>query len=145
MPEAKDYGTVGMLLLPSVRPLHEDEEVMSLFEQDELTPDGKRLVRMQTIRVMRGDKLVEFPREMGPSANYKAGPFVIPCLGAHSVGEVLEMAERIRPILAAGVNQAMAEHAADFNVIEAAIRQREMTREYTKRNHRTFMRDSTKG
>ena len=134
-----------MLLLPSVRPLHMDDEVMSLREEDQLTADGTRVVRLQIIRVRRGDKLVEFPRELGLSSTFAAGPFLIPALGAHSVGEVMEMAEQLRPVLARGMDNAMAAHRAEFNVVEAAIQKAEMTRAYMRQNHRTYRRDSGKG
>lgn len=143
MPEAKDYGTVGYLLLPTVQPLHIDEEVQSLYEEDRIVPGG--FVRVQVIRVYRGGKLTEFPRVMGPSSNYNAGPFIIPAFGAHTVGEVLEMAEQLRPALAKGVATAMAEHAAEFDPLKAAVEQHEMTREYMRRNPLTYRRDSGKG
>lgn len=136
-----------MLLFPSLRPLHDDEEVVYLKEMDELIPTdhGERLVRTQTIRVRRGEKFVDFPRVLGLSKDHPEGPMFIPSLGAHRVGEMIELAERCRRVLAKGLEVAMAEHAAEFNVIEAAITQREMTRLYKKRNSRTWRRDSRKG
>ena len=146
MPDPSDYSTVGMILLPSLRPLYDDEEAISLREDDRLIQQehGERLMRVQTIRVRRGEKFVDFPRVMGPSKDYAAGPFLIPSLGAHCVGEIIDMAERCRRVLTKGLEEVMAEYAADFNVIEAAITQREMTRLYKKRNSRTWQRDSRK-
>ena len=145
MPEAKHYGTVGYLLMPTVQPLHVDEEAQSLYEEDRLSDDGKQLVRVQAIRVYRGGRLVEFPRVMGPVRDWQYGPFLIPAFGAHSVGEVMDMAEQIRPMLSAGVQTAMEQHAAEFDLIGAAVQKAEMTREYMRRNHRTYRRDSGKG
>ena len=142
MPEPRHYGSVA-IIIPTLRPLHIDELAWSLYEDDRLSEDGKVLMRFQTVQVIRDGRRVEFPRALGPSHNYFAGPFLIPALEAHSVGEVVEMAELLRGDK--GLDRAMEAHAADFNVVEAAIQKHEMTREYMRRNPRTYRRDSRKG
>lgn len=123
------------LIVPSVRPLHIDEMVWSLYEQDELTYDGKRLVRVQVVRVNRGGRLTEFRRTLGPSSAFAAEPFAIMVLDTESVGRIMDKAEKYRHHN--GLQKAMDDHLAEGDVVQAAIQRAEMTKEFIKRNRRT--------
>lgn len=123
------------LLVPSVRPLHIDEMVWSLYEQDELTYDGKRLVRVQVIRVDRDGRLTEFRRTLGPASAFTAEPFAIMVLNTESVGRIMDKAENYRHHN--GLQRAMDDHLAEGDVVQAAIQRAEMTKEFIRRNPRT--------
>ena len=123
------------VFLPNSGRLREDEKAWSLREEDELTYDGKRLVRMQHIRVRRDGRLMDFAVEMGPSANYTNAGFELVLLGEHSVGEALEMAEKCR--LDTGLGQAMDDHLQEVNVVALMQMRAEMINVYRRRNQRT--------
>lgn len=143
MPEPQHYGSVG-IILPSLRPLGVDEKCWALIEEDRLSEDGKRLERIQRIQVVRDGRRVEFSKALGPAENYAGGPFLIPAMETDSVGNVADMADRLR--IDKGLLRAMEAHEeAEGNIIERAIERIEMTREYMRRNHRTYRRDSRKG
>lgn len=142
MPEAQHYGSVG-IILPSLQPLGVDEKCWALIEEDRLSQDGKQLLRVQRIQVVRNGERVEFSKALGPSEDYLSGPFLIPALECHSVGEVADMANLLR--VDKGLDRAMEAHENEGNIIQTAIERIEMTREYMRRNHRTYLRDSGKG
>lgn len=84
-----------------------DEPCWCLKELNQPTPDSRGVHRYQIIAVMRGDPPpVEFRRDLGPAAAFTATEFAIPggvcdpTTGRywieHRVGELVEMAERIR-------------------------------------------------
>ena len=115
-----------------------------LIEADELSEDGKQLLRMQHIEVIRDGRRVRFSKPLGVSEDYLNGPFMIPALEMDSVGNVTDMADKLR--VDKGLLRALEAHEAEEgNVIERAIERIEMTREYMRRNPRTYLRDSGKG
>lgn len=123
------------ILLPTARPLHQDDKAWSLTEEDMLSPDGKTTQRTQTVRVVRDDRLVEFTRVLGSAFDSAAGPFYIPSYNAHTVGQLMEYANLLRTDT--GLGAAMKEHHEEVNVVQEAIEQVEMVREYMRRNPRT--------
>lgn len=123
------------IYLPGAGALKEDEKAWSLREEDELSYDGKRLVRMQHIRVRRDGRLLDFAVEMGPAANYTNAGFELVLLGEHSVGQALEMAEKCR--LDTGLGEAMDEHLQEVDVVALMQMRAEIINEFRKRNART--------
>lgn len=80
--------------------VNEDEPCVSLKEVIEPSPLGGRH-RYQIIRVLRGQNIVEFRKDMGKAENFKHGAFIIPGAGddnvpVHKVGELVEIADRVR-------------------------------------------------
>jgi hypothetical protein len=80
--------------------VNEDEPCVSLKEQNEPSPFGGRH-RYQIIRVLRGQKIVEFRHDLGKAENFKANAFIIPGAGddnipVHKVGELVEIANYLR-------------------------------------------------
>lgn len=73
-----------------------DEKVEWVWESDEDKPMYGSC-RYQHIQLVRGDKMRHFVGEMGPSSNYPlAHPFNFWAGSEYSVGECLEIAERLR-------------------------------------------------
>lgn len=140
-----EYRSPGVpLFLPSIRRLSEDEKCWSLYERDEFTADFKRVRRIQTIRVIRDGRLVEFANDLGPASSFKAGPFTVMCLLEDSVGYALEYAHFMRNDGDKGLEQAMADHLGEINVIEAAALRAEQVRTHLARNTRTLKRSRKK-
>jgi hypothetical protein len=80
--------------------VHEDEPCVSLKELIELSPKGKRH-RYQIIRVLRGERIWEFRRDLGVARKFKANPFIIPGAGTDNipverVGDLIEIADYLR-------------------------------------------------
>lgn len=83
-----------------------DEPGYSLKEIVQRTPDSKALHRYQCIRVLRGDQVAEFRRDLGPASGFSAGEFVIPggvtdehsgrIYVEHKVAELVEIADLLR-------------------------------------------------
>lgn len=72
-----------------------DERAFSLAEMPFKTADEKAIRRFQVIRVNRADRLAEFRTDLGP---WRQGDraFAIPAFWEHTVGELREMADRLR-------------------------------------------------
>src|ERR1051326_2493494 len=83
------------------RPLNMDERVLTLFEVNVAhngTDNGKGQAEQhhhQVIIVRRGDYECKFVKDMGLAA-LSGNQFQFPCLGLYSVGEALEIADRLR-------------------------------------------------
>jgi hypothetical protein len=80
--------------------VNEDEPCISLKELVENSPMGKKH-RYQIIRVLRGDKIVEFRHDLGRANRFKAGQFIIPGCGEDNVpvervGDLVEIADYMR-------------------------------------------------
>ncbi|MDO8673043.1 MAG: hypothetical protein Q7O66_16670 [Dehalococcoidia bacterium] len=58
--------------------VHEDEPAFSLKEMNEMAPDYRGFRRYQTIKVFRGDAVVEFRKDLGSAKNFTVEEFVIP-------------------------------------------------------------------
>lgn len=83
---------------PAHRGLHPDEKVWELRERvvvDSRTP-GAVPVRVQSLRVLRNDRLVWFDRVMGPEAAFTGSLIEFWAAFEYSAGEVVEIAERLR-------------------------------------------------
>ena len=91
-----------------------DEPAFSLREENRLSPDFKSMRRYQVIRVVRGDRLVSWIRDLGEASEFDALQFAIPGgtvdeetgIGRHfdegyadkihTVGKLMEMADKMR-------------------------------------------------
>jgi hypothetical protein len=142
VPESiQEYLSIGFnLLLPTMRGVSKDEKCWSLFERDEFTPDYKQIKRVQTVRVHRNARLVEFKLDLGLASAFDAGPFVIPCLDEETVGWAYDQANWMRTRGVAGLIEAMDRHLEGDNVIQRAIERAEQTQEYLRRNPMTSSR-----
>ena len=127
-----------VLILQQNRPLSYDERAWSLEELDRLADDGKGFRRVQNIRVWRDGRLHEFSRDLGPTLQFKASPIGVMSLDMHTVGEVMDFADKIR--FDSGLEQAMADHAGEYNIVEQLVTRREQLWEFVKRNPRTAKR-----
>ncbi len=84
----------------------QDEGAFSLKELNFLSPDSKSWRRYQIIKVVRGDKLAEYKRDLGPAKSFQAEEFQV--LGGvvdeatgrgeilHTVGELQDIANHMR-------------------------------------------------
>lgn len=52
--------------------------------------------RYQILYVNRGDRIAEYHRDLGDAALFESGPFRIPSLWEHTVGELQEIADNVR-------------------------------------------------
>ena len=83
-----------------------DEPAWSLKEILGPAPDSKSVRRFQVIKVVRGDRLAEFRRDLGRADRFTAGEFAIPggvsdpATGRfellHTVGELVDIADFLR-------------------------------------------------
>jgi hypothetical protein len=91
-----------------------NEPAFSLRELNQSTPDFKAVHRYQIIRVVRGDSLATYQRDLGMASKYDALQFIIPGgtvdektgvathfddgekTKEHTVGKLMEMADRLR-------------------------------------------------
>ena len=85
-----------MPLLPATTVISPDEKAWSLAEVIRQAPDYKGFRRYQHVIVVRGDKLAEFVVDMGRATKYRADQFRIPSLMEHTVGELWDIADRLR-------------------------------------------------
>ncbi len=93
-------------LIAGVNAVSMDEGCWSLKEVNEQSPGSRGWRRYQVIRVIRGDTLAEFRRNLGPARKFKSDQFAIPggvvdeTTGRfellHTVGELYDMAECLR-------------------------------------------------
>jgi hypothetical protein len=88
------------LIILATDKVNTDEPCISLKELVEPCPFGGRH-RYQIIRVLRGEKIAEFRRDLGKAKKFKAGQFVIPGCGddnipVERVGDLIEIADYIR-------------------------------------------------
>ena len=127
-------------LLPFARKLSPNEKVLMLVEEDRLTANLMRHHRWQIIYVGRGNQVYEFPRDLGPSENYKdVGGFILLSDGEDTVAEMLDLADEERD---KNLIKAVLDEVADKStLIKDSIDLLEQKRELVKRNTRTLRRD----
>lgn len=81
-----------------------DEPCWSLSDLIQMSPDSKSVNRYEVVKIMRGERIVEFRRSLGPAINFNAEEFVIPggvqnggrFQVLHTVGQLREIAEAFR-------------------------------------------------
>ena len=118
------------------QPLRRDEKCWSLFERDDLTPDGKSVRRVQGIRVFRDARLVQFDRDLGDVAQFNhAAPFAIASLDQDSVGEAMDYADAMRGSrLQQDLRRVMDEHREQRDVVQLAIQSAEQMQTWIRQN-----------
>jgi hypothetical protein len=118
--ELEQTPTGDQLLLPLADALRSDESALMLREINARTSDLKEEHRWQLITIVRKDRLMEFPRSLGPAINYvDVGLFVI--LGDNdgdTVDMLMDMADNMRA--ENQVARLIAEDAADSTLIADA-------------------------
>ncbi len=127
-----------VIYLPGEQGLQADEKVWTLTESTTFSFDYKHLRRVQTIRVVRNDKMVEFTRDLGPAADWDTAPFAVVSLFADSVGQAMESADYLRGEGPAELLQVMQEHLHEYNVIDDAIQRATEMQSYMRANPRTI-------
>ena len=90
-------------LVPVALFVRMDEPCMGLFELNQMSPDFKGVRRYQIIRVLRGDRIAEWRKDLGPRTAFIAPEFRVP--GGvidektgrfeilHTVGELKDIAD----------------------------------------------------
>lgn len=73
-----------------------DELALALYEINLLSPDGWHRKRYEIIKVVRDGKEAEYRRDLGMAKDYTAEPFRIPSYLEHTVGELRDIANRLR-------------------------------------------------
>lgn len=124
------------IVIGTNKPLRNDERARSLLEGDEITPDGRDIHRVQTVKVIRDGEMVKFRLSLGPAKNFTAGPIFILSMEEHSVGEVLAMADALREN--SGLDRAMENHRNQGDLIAGIVAQEEMVRAFAKSHPRTM-------
>lgn len=127
-------------VLPFARSLERNEKALMLIEEDRMTADLRAEHRWQSIYVQRGESIVEFPRDLGPSRDFKGiGGFILLSGGEDSVASIMDMADVER-----GENRIKAvldEAKENSTLIHDAIELLEQKRTLVNRNTRTLRRD----
>jgi len=110
------------------------ERALALFEFEDYGQDGKSVRRWQRIRMLRGDRVIDFDRDLGPASNLTAGPLVV--VGAldcsDTVGELQDEADAERESL--GLAKFLAEKREQSTFKRDLIEQQLMTEEYRKQH-----------
>lgn len=122
-------------------PLSKDEKAWSLYEVEMyVTVAGNRqeLHRVQTVRVVRDGRLVEFSRDLGPASKWAAGPLTVISLGEDSVGQAMDLADYQRGPSQKDLKRAMDDHLASRNIIQEAITRAEQMQKFMRENPRTI-------
>jgi hypothetical protein len=125
------------LILPFADQLRRDERALMLIEEDRFTADTLEDHRWQIIYVERGDRIYEFPRDLGPTSLYVGvGGFLLYSGGEDEVAQLMDMADAergqnlLKPVLD--------EVAARSRLVEDAVELLEQKETYIKRNERTL-------
>lgn len=136
--DLKEYRPSSLaLLIPGMHTLHPDEKCWSLYERDEITADFKQVRRMQTVRVIRGGRLVEFSVDLGPASAFTAAAFTIASMLEDSVGEVRDIAEYMRSDHQADLQRVMDDQRDEGpSIVDRAIESAAQMQTYMRRNPR---------
>lgn len=117
--------------------LRSDEPALMLVEENRVTEDYRSIRRWQLVYVGRGNHVYEFPRDLGPSDNFKGVEgFLLFSGGEDSVAALMEMANAERENRK--LRNILDEVAATSTLVEDAVRLEEQKRELVKRNERTL-------
>lgn len=117
--------------------LSADEPALMLVEENRITSDLRADHRWQIIYVGRGDRVYEFPRDLGPAKNYRdVEGFILFSGGEDSVASLMDMADAERETNK--MKAILAERSANSTLIKDAVRLEEQKHEFVKRNERTL-------
>ena len=134
--ESRPLAHTEGLIVATTNYLNADEPALMLVEEDRVTSNFKNH-RWQIVYVGRGDKVYEFPRDLGPATNYKnIEPFLLFSGGEDTVAYLMDMADAERDTNK--LKLILAERAANSTLIQDAISLEEAKRTLVKRNSRTL-------
>lgn len=119
--------------------VHPDEPAYGLREEPRLMPgpNGSSSWRwIQTVFVIRGDAIAAHTTDFGPAENFNlVTPLMMPSFGDDTVAQLREHAEKNR--YDTYWQKRAEEQLENSTLIQDAIAQLEMQKEFTKRNPRT--------
>ena len=123
-------------------PRRDERWALNLAEIDKVIP-GMGTRRIQVIRVVRDNRVIDFERDLGASSHFTHGPILIMGAldGSDTVGEVQDMAEEERG--SDRLRLFLEEKASESTLIADAVRVQEQMAQYKRRNERTVARDVT--
>jgi len=123
------------IIVPTAFPLRKSEYAYYLKEYNEFS--GGRLMRMQSVAVVRDDKLVEFPQALGPASNFKDAEEIFIFGGfAETVDALMDYAMALREDN--GLTTALQEHGDSSTLIQDYADSIEMRRHLGKTHQRTL-------
>ena len=92
----------GAAIVPVALFVSMDEPCMGLYELNQMAPDSKSIRRYQIIRVLRGDRIAEYRKDLGSRTSFIAPEFRVPggvidtrtkrISIMHTVGELIDIA-----------------------------------------------------
>lgn len=135
--EKKPIGTTEGLVVATTRWLESDEKALMLLEENRMTEDLRSDHRWQIIFVGRDNRVLEFPRDLGPIEKFpNVESFMLFSGGEDSVAALMTMADAERE------NQKLADmlkiRAESSTLIEDAAQLLEQKRTLVQRNDRTL-------
>ena len=123
------------IIIPNVEPLKHGEMAYFLKEYDDFK--GGVLMRMQSLAVVRNDKLVEFPRILGPAANFSDVNDIFIFGGfAETCDALMDYASALREDK--GLDEILAEQEATSTLLEDYANSIDMKRHLSKTHGRTL-------
>jgi hypothetical protein len=130
------------LLAQHKSPRRDERWALNLAEVDKHI-EGLGTRRIQILRVVRENRVIDFERDMGPATAFKHGPILIMGAtdGTDTVGELQDMADEERE--STGLRDFLAQKAEESTLIADAVRVQEQMTQYKRRNARTVGRDVT--
>lgn len=135
--EGRSSNLNGGLIVATTDWLREDEPALMLIEENRMTADLRSDHRWQLVYVGRGDRIFEFPRDLGPISLYPdVQGIMIFSGGEDSVKALMDLADEER-----GNNKLktiLAEANENSTLIEDAVRLEEQKRTLVKRSNRTL-------
>lgn len=138
--EHQPLDSMGRLVLPSADALRDNEPVVMLSEYNLPDEGFTGTYRWQLIRVVRDDRLYDFPRRLGPSDSFTASPFLWICDGDEdTVAQMIDLADRERD--RDGIKQTLAEEAGERSMFDRYVELEEQKHTLIKRNYRTLRAD----
>ena len=131
-------GAKRDLLIAHDAPHRWERGAMAIYEFDDFRAGTVR--RIQRMRMLRGDRVIDFDRDLGAASAFDCGPLCV--IGAldrsDTVAELQDEAEALRE--ETKLKAFLAEKRENSTLIRDAVAAEEMTREYRKRNPRTAPR-----
>lgn len=125
------------LILATTDWLRSDEPALLLIEENRMTEDLLSDHRWQVIFVGRGDKVLEFPRDLGPIKNFpEIEGFILFSGGEDTVEQLMDMADAERE--SKSLRNLLKTKAEASTLIQDAIRLEEQKQVFIKRNERTL-------
>lgn len=133
-------GAKRDLLVMHDSPSRWERGAMAIYEFDDFRRGAVGVRRIQRLRMLRGDRVIDFDRDLGLASAFSCGPICV--IGAldrsDTVGELQDEAEALRE--ETKIAAFLAEKRENSTLIRDAITAEEATSEYLRRNPRTAPR-----